>query len=43
MMDEFDFINNIKKTHELNLIGDDCAVLPKDAETDLLVTADMLV
>ena len=42
-MDEFDFINNIKKTHSLNLIGDDCAVLPKDAETDLLVTADMLV
>ena len=43
MMDEFDFINNIKKTHALDLIGDDCAVLPKDAETDLLVTADMLV
>ena len=43
MMDEFDFINNIKKTHALDLIGDDCAVLPKDAESDLLVTADMLV
>ena len=42
-MDEFDFINNIKETHSLRLIGDDCAVLPKDTETDLLVTADMLV
>lgn len=42
-MDEFDFINNIKKKHSFNLIGDDCGVLPKDSETDLLVTADMLV
>ena len=42
-MDEFDFINNIKKKHSLKLIGDDCAILPKDAEADLLVTADMLV
>lgn len=42
-MDEFDFINNIKKKYSLGLIGDDCAVLPKDPECDLLVTADMLV
>ncbi len=42
-MDEFDFIRNIKNTHSLRLVGDDCAVLPKDDETDLLVTADMLV
>ena len=42
-MDEFDFINNIKKKYSLGLIGDDCAVLPKDGENDLLVTADMLV
>ena len=42
-MNEFDFIRNIKKTHSLRLIGDDCAVLPKDDETDLLVTVDMLI
>jgi thiamine-monophosphate kinase len=42
-MDEFDFIRNIKKKYSLGLVGDDCAVLPKDAETDQLVTADMLV
>ena len=42
-MDEFDFINNIKKKYNLAVVGDDCAVLPKDSETDLLVTADMLV
>jgi thiamine-monophosphate kinase len=43
MLSEFDFIQNIKKKYALNHVGDDCAVLPKDAETDLLVTADILV
>jgi thiamine-monophosphate kinase len=43
MLSEFDFIQNIKKKYALNRVGDDCAVLPKDAESDLLVTADMLV
>lgn len=42
-MDEFDFINNIKKKYSLDRVGDDCAVLPKDGECDLLMTADMLV
>lgn len=42
-MNEFDFIKNIKKKYSLGLVGDDCAVLPKDAETDLLITADLLV
>src|SRR5688572_3232628 len=42
-MDEFDFINNIKKRYSLGLVGDDCAVLPWDAENDFLVTTDMLV
>lgn len=42
-MDEFDFIYNIKKTYSLGRVGDDCAVLPKDGECDLLMTADMLV
>lgn len=43
MVGEFEFIENIKSRYGLDKIGDDCAVLPKDAETDLLLTADMLV
>jgi len=43
MRSEFDFIHNIKKRFDLNYIGDDCAVLPKDDKTDLLVTTDLLV
>ncbi|MEP6788033.1 MAG: thiamine-phosphate kinase [Acidobacteriota bacterium] len=43
MVSEFEFIDNIKSRYGLGKIGDDCAVLPKDAETDLLLTADMLV
>ncbi len=43
MAGEFEFIDNIKSKYNLDKIGDDCAVLPKDAETDLLLTADMLV
>ena len=42
-MDEFDFINNIKKKYSLGLVGDDCAVLLRDERTDLLVTSDMLI
>ena len=43
MVSEFQFIKNIKSRYSLEKIGDDCAVLPKDADTDLLLTADMLV
>jgi thiamine-monophosphate kinase len=43
MRSEFDFIQNIKKKFGLDQIGDDCAVLPKDATTDLLITTDLLV
>jgi thiamine-monophosphate kinase len=43
MRSEFDFIQNIKKKFGLDRIGDDCAVLPKDAKTDLLITTDLLV
>lgn len=43
MRSEFDFIQNIKQKYGLSYVGDDCAVLPKDAETDLVITADMLV
>ena len=43
MKSEFEFIQNIKGKYSLNKIGDDCAVLPKDDKTDLVITADMLV
>src|SRR5437899_12701922 len=43
MVSEFEFIDEIRSKYSLDKIGDDCAVLPKDAETDLLLTADMLV
>lgn len=43
MRTEFEFIQHIKKKYNLKHIGDDCAVLPKDAKTDMLFTADMLV
>ena len=43
MRSEFDFIQNIKNKYGLNNVGDDCAVLPKDDKTDMVVTADMLV
>ncbi len=40
---EFDFIQNIKSKYLLTKVGDDCAVLPKTSEMDLLITADMLI
>ncbi|HMQ02751.1 MAG TPA: thiamine-phosphate kinase [Pyrinomonadaceae bacterium] len=40
---EFEFIKNIKDRFGLGRIGDDCAVLPRDESTDLVVTTDMLV
>ena len=43
MVSEFQFIENIKSKYGLDKVGDDCAVLPKDAETDLLLTADLLI
>lgn len=43
MHSEFDFIQNIKNKYGLAKIGDDCAVLPKDDKTDMVVTTDMLV
>ena len=43
MVSEFRFIDHIKSKYSLKHVGDDCAVLPKDADTDLLLTADMLV
>lgn len=43
MLSEFEFIDNIKSRFGLDKVGDDCAVLPKDQETDLVITADLLV
>ena len=43
MTSEFDFIHYIKKSFGFRAIGDDCAVLPKDDASDLLVTADLLI
>lgn len=43
MRSEFEFIQSIKKKYSLRLVGDDCAVLPKDDTTDLLITSDMLI
>ncbi len=43
MRTEFEFIQSIRDKYALSRIGDDCAVMPKDSETDLLITADMLI
>ena len=43
MKSEFEFIQSIKKKYSLHRIGDDCAVLPKDSRTDLVITTDLLV
>ncbi len=40
---EFEFIETIRRRHQSSKIGDDCAVLPKDSKTDLVVTADLLI
>jgi len=43
MKSEFEFIENIRRRYKLSKIGDDCAVLPKDSKTDLVITTDLLV
>ena len=40
---EFEFIEKIRRRYKLSKIGDDCAVLPKDSRTDLVITTDLLV
>jgi len=40
---EFSFIKDLKRRFKLSHIGDDCAVLSKDKETDFVITADLLV
>lgn len=43
MTSEFEFIENIRTRFNLTKIGDDCAVLPKNSRTDLVITTDLLV
>lgn len=43
MRSEFDFIKNLKSKYSLKHVGDDCAVLPKDSKTDMVITTDLLV
>jgi thiamine-monophosphate kinase len=43
MRSEFEFIQYIKSKYGLGRVGDDCAVLPKNDQTDLVITADLLV
>lgn len=43
MRNEFEFIENLKSKYRLNKVGDDCAILPKDGNTDMVITADLLV
>ena len=40
---EFEVLEKLRRKFSLEKIGDDCAVLPKDSKTDLVITADMLV
>lgn len=43
MRSEFEFIQNIKGRHQLKVIGDDCAVIPLDSQSDQLFTVDLLI
>ncbi len=43
MRSEFEFLKNLRNDLNSSFIGDDCAILPKDAKNDLLITADLLI
>lgn len=43
MESEFEFLAKLKNQYNLTKIGDDCAVLPKDSKTDMVITTDLLV
>ena len=43
MKTEFEFIETIRRRYNLARVGDDCAVLPKNSKTDLVITTDLLV
>jgi len=40
---EFEFIEKLRSAYGLGKVGDDCAVLPKDDQLDLVITSDLLV
>ncbi len=47
MRSEFEFIEKIRRrafsSSAITGIGDDCAVIPQNSKTDLIITADLLV
>jgi thiamine-monophosphate kinase len=47
MKSEFDFIEKLRRRAQPKSvktgIGDDCAVMPKDSKTDLVITTDLLI
>ena len=43
MRSEFEFLRHLRNHFKLYKTGDDCAILPKTNETDLLITADLLI
>ncbi len=43
MKSEFQFLESIRNKFNLSKTGDDCAVLPKNAATDSVITTDLLV
>ena len=43
MRTEFEFLGHLKDHFNLDKIGDDCAVFPKDDSHDYLISSDMLV
>jgi thiamine-monophosphate kinase len=43
MRKEFEFLSNIKRQFNLDKIGDDCAVLPKNSTHDLIISTDLMV
>ena len=43
MLSEFQFLENLRNKYALTKTGDDCAILPKDKQTDLVMTTDLLV
>jgi len=43
MKTEFGLIEQLRRRSATSKIGDDCAVVPKDAKTDLVLTTDLLI
>jgi thiamine-monophosphate kinase len=43
MSSEFEFIEHLSEIFHLGKIGDDCAIIEKDENTELVITTDLLV